>query len=259
MGFPGSAEAFASSKCAMDDITRDWLGRTEWKMRYRTAFNSGGYGVHPSVSSFRMHPEAHDYGGRLIEALHDLGRNHSATGEPVSYTWTGLAGAKVCKTGYHRYGAALDFTKFAWGSEALVDLAVHGESDSLRMRRRYLAVVAVCRKFFGTVLHVHNDPDGSHWHHIHVDRGREGVALDWDFGTDVTIVQWAARDLAGMTEMVIDGIWGPQTRSGYELLRDRFGARSVDPTAAADDGHAWMDLIARHGMADGDAGEFTID
>lgn len=259
MGFPNSGEAFASSACAMADITRNWLGRQEWTMRYRTAFNGNGYGVHPSVTSFTMHQEVHEQCGKLVQALDDLGRNYPPAGDPWGFTWTGVAGAKVCKQGYHRYGAAIDFTKFAWGSGRFVDLAVHGKDDRLRLRRRYLAVVATCRKYFGTVLHVHNDPDGSHWNHIHVDRGRQAVAFDWDFGTDVTIVQWAARDLAGMSDMVIDGLWGPQSRSGYELLRDRFKAASVDPTASSPAGRVWLDLIAMHAMGDEDAGAFTAE
>ncbi|WP_026923472.1 hypothetical protein [Glycomyces arizonensis] len=259
MGFPSSSEAFSSSKCEMPDITRNWIGKREWELRYRTAFNGSGYGVHPSVTSFTMHEEVHDRSGRLAYALDDLGRNYPPHGTPWSLAWVGLAGAKVCKPGYHRYGAAIDFTKVAWGPDRFVDLAVHGKDDRLRLRRRYLAVVAMCRKYFGTVLHVNNDPDGSHWNHIHADRGRQVVAFDWDFGTDVTIIQWAARDLAGMSEMVIDGIWGPQTRSGYQLLRGRFKSDSVDPTDSSVKGRAWLDLIARHAMADKDAGAYTLE
>ncbi|GAB3234490.1 hypothetical protein GCM10027447_31640 [Glycomyces halotolerans] len=257
MGFPSSSQAFSSSACAYPDITRDWLYDREWKMRYRTAFNRDGYGVHPSVNSFTMHEIVHIRAGQLIRHLHDLGRDYSPDGEKWSYAWTGVAGAKVCKPGYHRYGAAIDFTKFSWGGDRFVDLAVHGTSSNRTLRRRYLAGVAACRSYFGTVLHCNNDPDGSHWNHIHADRGRYVVALDWDYATDVTIIQWAARDLAGMTEMVIDGAHGPQTRAGYELLRSRFAAQDVDPTASSIKCRAWMDLIAKHGMSDQDAGAFT--
>lgn len=259
MGFPSSGKAFASSKCAMPDITRNYLGREEWKIRIRTRFNPSGFGVHPSVSSLTMHREIHERAGRLVEALHELGQSHPPGKDPWSYTWAGVAGSKVCKAGYHRYGAAIDFTKFAWGPGRFVDLAVHGQDRRRRLRRRYLAVVAMCRKYFGTVLHVHNDPDGSHWNHIHADRGRQVVAFDWDFGTDVTIIQWAARDLAGMTEMAIDGDFGPQTEEGFDLLRERFGADEVDPTASSVKGRVWLDLIAKHAMADEPAGVYTVD
>lgn len=258
MGFPGNSEAFSASACEMADVTRNWIGKREWTMRYRTAYNGEGYGVHPSVTSFTMHEEIHELCGRLTRSLDDLGRDYPPGNVPWGFTWMGIAGAKVCKQGYHRYGAAIDFTKAAWGPGRFVDFAVHGKDRRIRLRRRYLAVVAMCRKYFGTVLHVHNDPDGSHWNHIHVDRGRHPVALDWDYGTDVTIVQWAARDLAGMSDMAIDGIWGPQSDSGYQRLRDRFGAGAVDPTGSSAEALAWMDLIARHAMADEDAGAFTV-
>lgn len=259
MAFPNSSTAFSSSKCAMPDITRDYLSSKDWKMRYRSSFNSSGYGVHPSVTSLTMHEETHTQAGKVARSLHQLGQAYPPDGDPWSYRWTGVAGAKVCKSGYHRYGAAIDFTKFEWGPTRYVDLAVHGKDGRVRLRRRYLAVVATCRKYFGTVLHVHNDPDGSHWNHIHADRGRQAVALDWDYGTDVTIIQWAAKDLAGMKEMVIDGHWGPQTKKGFELLRGRFGAQDLRPTGSAIHGRIWLDLIARHCMANENAGKFTVD
>jgi hypothetical protein len=259
MAFPSSSKAFASSTCTLPDITRDWLYQRAWKMRYRTAFNGDGYGVHPSVTSFTMHEETHAQAGKVVKDLDDLGRNYARGGEQWSYELTGIAGTKICKPGYHRYGAAIDFTKFGWGSGRYVDTAVHGKERRRYLRRRYLAVIATCRKHFGTVLHCHNDPDGSHWNHIHADLGRQAVAMEWGYQTDTTIIQWAARDLAGMTEMVVDGDFGPQTEEGFELLRERFGAGDVDPAASPEAGRAWLTLIGRHGMADKDAGAFRVD
>jgi len=258
MTFPSSSTAFSSSACRFPDITRNWLWALAWKMRYRTGFNDNGYGIHPSSTSFTMHEEAHKQAGRLARDLDALGREYARGGETWSYQWTGLAGAKVCKPGYHRYGAAIDFTKFTWSSSNYVDTAVHGEARLRYLRRRYLAVIATCRKHFGTVLHCNNDPDGSHWNHIHVDRGRQAVAMDWDYHTDTTIIQWAARDLAGMEELAIDGVFGRQTKMGYARLRDAFGAADVDPTASAANNRIWLDLIGRHGMADKDAGAFRV-
>jgi hypothetical protein len=259
MAFPSSGKAFASSACTYPDITRDWLHQREWKMRYRTAFNGDGYGVHPSSTSFTMHEETHTQAGKVVRDLHELGRHYARGDDEWSYRWTGVAGTKVCKPGYHRYGAAIDFTKFDWGSGHYLDTAVHGKDRRLYLRRRYLAVIATCRKHFGTVLHCNHDPDGSHWNHIHADRGRQAVAMDWDYQSDTTIIQWAARDLAGLKEMAVDGDFGPQTKKGYELLRERLGAEDVDPTSSPTAGRIWLDLIGRHGMADKDAGAFRVD
>ncbi|GAA2269260.1 hypothetical protein GCM10009853_023470 [Glycomyces scopariae] len=256
MAFPSSSKAFARSTCELPDITRNWLYSENWKMRYRTAFNASGYGVHPSVTSFTMHQETHTQAGKIMRDLHALGQSYARTGGPWAYQWTGVAGAKVCKTGYHRYGAAIDLTRFDWGAGHYIDTAVHGKDTRRYLRRRYLAVVATCRKHFGTVLHCYNDPDGSHWNHIHVDRGRQAVAADWDYQTDTTIIQWAARDLAGITDMAIDGDFGPQTKQGFEALRTKFGAKGIDPTASPVNYRVWLDLIGRHGMADKDAGTY---
>lgn len=259
MAFPSSSKAFASATCELPDITRDWLHDRSHKTRYRTAFNGEGLGIHPNSTSFTMHEEAHAQAGKVVRDLKALGKHYSPDGKPWPYDWTGLAGAKVCKPGYHRYGAAVDFSKFQWGRGQYMDAAVHGKSTSRTFRRRYLAVIAVCRKHFGTVLHCHHDPDGSHWNHIHVDRGRAAVAANWSYQTDTTIIQWAARDLAGMNDMDIDGDFGPKTTEGYKLLRERFAAEDVDPTKSAGNFRAWLDLISRHAMADKDAGAFRLD
>jgi hypothetical protein len=258
MAFPSSGKAFARSSCELPDVTRDWLWATAWKMRYRTAFTGDGFGVHPSATSFTMHAETHKQAGRVVRDLDALGRTYGYNGGTWPYQWTGVAGAKVCKPGYHRYGAAIDFTHFNWGEELFVDTAVHGKARRY-LRRRYLAVIAVCRKHFGTVLHCYNDPDGSHWNHIHVDRGRRAVAADWDYQTDTTIIQWAARDLAGMSKVSIDGDFGPQTKKGLEALRKAFKTEEIDPTASSANYLVWLDLIARHGMADQDAGAYRAE
>lgn len=258
MAFPSSSSAFARSTCEFPDITRDWLHESAHKTRYRTAFTGEGLGVHPQTTSFTMHEEAHTQAGRIIRDLKALGLQYSPDGQPWAYEWTGLAGAKVCKPGYHRYGAAVDFTNFQWDAGRHLDTAAHGKSGDLTLRRRYLAVIAICRKHFGTVLHCHHDPDGSHWNHIHVDRGRQSVAANWDYQTDTTIIQWAARDLAGMKQIAIDGDFGPQTTEGYKLLRERFAAEAVDPTDSGVNFRVWLDIIGRHAMADKEAGTYPL-
>lgn len=258
MTFPSSSTAFARSTCEYPDITRNWFYDSGWKMRYRSGYDRNGFGVHPNVTSFTMHEEAHIQAGKVIRDLHSLGKYHGYAGVSRAYQWTGLAGAKVCKPGYHRYGAAIDFTRFDWGADCFVDTAVHGGARRY-LRRRYLTVIATCRKHFGIVLHRHNDPDGSHWNHIHVDRGRKAVAMNWGYTTDTTIIQWAARDLAGVTDLAIDGDFGPKTTAAFKTLRSRFGAEDCDPTASNTNTMIWLNLIGRHGMTDQDAGTYTVN
>jgi hypothetical protein len=259
MPFPSSSKAFARSNCDLPDITRDWFHQRELKTRYRTDYDADGFGVHPNVTSFTMHEEAHTKAGLVIRDLHNLGVDYARTDIPWSYQWTGLAGAKVCKPGYHRYGAAIDFTRFDWGSGHFVDTAVHGKSKRLTFRRRYLAVIATCRKHFGTVLHCNHDPDGSHWNHIHADRGRLAVAANWEYQSDTSIIQWAARDLAGVKDLAVDGDFGPKTRRAYRVLREQLGTGDIDPCASGDNFRVWLNLIGRHGIADLDAGAFRAD
>jgi hypothetical protein len=262
--FPGSGEAFSSTACQYSDITRDWLYKSAWKFRARTGYNSSGYGLHPKVNSFRMHQETHTQIGKVARDLHWLGNSYGPAGAKWSLTSFGCGGAKHCKRGYHRYGAAIDITKVSWGSDRFVDMNVHGRDSRVRLRKRYLAVLAMSRKHFGRVLHTYNDPDGSHKNHIHLDRGRKAVAMSWNVKDDVTIVQWAARDLAGVS-LSIDGIWGPKTQSAYNTLRTRFkmttasgGCFNLNPTTSAANQRTFMDLIGKTAMADRNAGYYTM-
>jgi hypothetical protein len=141
---------------------------------------------------------------------------------------------------------------------------VHATDSRVRLRKRYLAVLAMSRKHFGRVLHHHNDPDGTHKNHIHLDRSRTAVAMNWDVKDDVTIVQWACRDLAGQS-LAVDGIWGPKTQSAYNTLRTRFkmttasgGCRNLNPTSSAASQRTFMDLIGKTAMADRNAGYYTM-
>lgn len=262
--FPSSSVAFSGSACSYPDISRNWLYDSTWKMRYRTSFDSNGYGVHPSVTSFTMHAETHQQAGRVLRDLNWLSTNFYPGSSPQTISWIGVGGAKVCKPGYHRYGAALDFTRFHWASNFTLDLNVHGRSGSLGMRRRYLAMLAMCRRHFGTVLHTHNDPDGTHRNHVHVDRGHTAVPLNKNVKTDATIVQWAARDIGGISNMAIDGIWGNQTQAGWLHLRDKFklltsagGCIYVNPFEGGEGKNQFLNLIGMHGMANKSAGYFT--
>jgi hypothetical protein len=56
--------------------------------------------------------------------------------------------------------------------------------------------------------------------------------------------------------MAIDGDFGPKTKRGYEILREKFGTGGIDPTASGDNFRVWLDLIGRHGIADKPAGTF---
>lgn len=258
-------DAWASGACSGDTVSRDYLYRQEWELRHRTGWTGGSpaIGVHGGRHSEQFHPNCHEQAGKVARDLDRLARSYPPFAGDWSLTWVGDIGVRVCNPGWHRYGLALDLTRFTFGDQ-FVDLNRDWRSPDIALRRRYLAVVAVCRKHFGTVLHGYNDPDGTHVNHIHVDRGRHAVALSRGNRTDTVIVQWAAREIAEYADMAIDGIWGPQTQDGYERLLSRFrmrvaygGCLDYDPLSNAAHQRVLMELIARHAFANRVAGYYT--
>jgi len=59
--------------------------------------------------------------------------------------------------------------------------------------------------------------------------------------------------------MPIDGSFGLKTKAGYIVLREKLGLVDIGPGDSAANFRIWLDLIARHGMADKPAGTFFAD
>jgi hypothetical protein len=247
--------AFASAACPNEPPRRSYLYKSAWELRYRSAI-SGGVGIHDDPPhNPRFHNACHEQAGKVAYDLDRMGRLYAPDDRDWSLRWVGDAGVQVCKVGWHRYGLAIDLTRFHFGTSRVAEM-VRDWHDSLARRRRYLAVLAICRKHFGRVLHAHNDTDGSHWNHIHVDLGRHAVPLNPNFPDDAIIIQWAARELAGYDNMVLDGTWGQQTQNGYERLIKRFklqvqhgGCYNLRPKQSTADCRILMEYIARNGFS----------
>jgi hypothetical protein len=215
----------------------------------------------------KFHFECHEQAGKVARDMDILGRNYPPSTSNWALDWVGEVGVQACKTGWHRHGLAVDLTRFNFSDDGrFLDTNRHWRDSRIRLRRRYLAVVATCRKHFGVVLHGHNDPDPdkSHANHIHVDRSRHAVSLNKNNRTDTTIVQWAGRDLAGLGT-VIDGVWGSQTQSAYTTLMSKFkmtrasgGCFDFDPLVGTADQRTFMDMIGRHAFANQSAGAYTM-
>jgi hypothetical protein len=266
--FPASSTAYCCTSCVDIDppVKQNWLYKTSWQLSY-----TGGDVGSPDYEVFWMHPELAGQAGKVARDLDWLGRSYSRSGNVWNLDWIGCAGTRACKKGYHRYSAAIDFTRIQWSNNAYQSLVVPKHSAgglnniSLFRARRYLAILAMTRKHFGNIYHVHYDTDGSHWHHIHADRGRAAVALSTSNKTDVTIVQIAARFLAGRSDVVVDGAWGPKTESGYNTLRSKFkmttasgGCFNISPFSTAANQRIFMDIIGKTAMRDKAAGYYTL-
>lgn len=142
---------------------------------------------------------------------------------PDSYgrvLWFATAGAYVNKPGYHGLGRAFDLDAVRWSRVACRPIALHHVHRTRAVRRRYLAVDAVGRRWFKYVL------DGwynaAHRDHMHFDAG--GGELVWNprYRSDVVFVQ-AACNLMISGRLAIDGIYGPHTRRAFLRLKNRVG------------------------------------
>lgn len=267
MAHGGGKNAWASSSCSGGTVSRDHLHREGWELRHRFGWAGAPpqIGTHGGRHSERFHRECHQQASQVARDLDALARDYPPFRNPWELTWVGDIGVRVCKPGWHRYGLAVDFSRFSFGSGRFVDLNRHWRDDRIRLRRRYLAVLAMCRKRFGVVLHGHNDPDGTHVNHVHVDRSRHAVPLNRNNRTDTTLVQFAARELAEIPDMAIDGIWGAQTEMGYDELLTRFrmttasgGSLTYNPMRYASHQRILMEMIGRHGFANRVAGHYTV-
>ena len=111
------------------------------------------------------------------------------------------AGTYVDKPGSHGLGRGFDLDGLLWDGKTFVTLGYPNDT------RFYLAIEAVFRKHFGTVLNYNYDP--AHRDHLHVD-DLSPIGYDATHRSRVLYLQAALTHLFSRP-VLIDGISGPQT------------------------------------------------
>jgi len=120
------------------------------------------------------------------------------------------AGAWVNKSGQHGHGRAFDLDAIHWGK---VRFIANQQRDNKEL---YLAVQAMCHKYFGTVLGYNYNAD--HEDHLHIDIGRDVKFRETKSTT--YFIQEALNNIFGQN-VFLDGEYGPQTEEGlWETLKD---------------------------------------
>jgi hypothetical protein len=158
------------------------------------------------------------------------------------------AGAWVEKPGAHGAGRAFDLDALFWPDRTFITL--HYPND----RGVYLAVEAVLRRYFGTVLNF--EYNAAHRDHFHVD-DLTAVGFVRQHRSRVLFVQMVLRDLFGRP-IELDGRWGPQTAGAVAAVLHRHGLGDANnPSDAAEVGDllaaAWLpflSVVARTGFAE---------
>lgn len=135
-------------------------------------------------------------------------------------------GMYVCKAGCHGQGKAMDIRRIVWNG---VDCCPGGgdhSSSNRTVRRRYLAVDAVCRMYFKDVLDgwytlANCADDNSHQNHIHVASHftTNNIVLDKDSCPDTLFIQAVCNNFDG-AGLSVDGNWGPATDNAWDHINN---------------------------------------
>jgi len=150
------------------------------------------------------------------------------------------AGSYVQKPGKHGEGRAIDVDTVTWESFSISPFGRQHASPDVVVRRRYLALDAMCRTAFSWVLDGwFNDEHGDH---IHCDDSSE-LILTTTARSTVAFCQAACNDVYG-ANLAVDGQWGPMTRAAVDdaLRRSRIDG---DPTVDRDTWQAWLRVISQ--------------
>lgn len=228
-----------------------------YQLRERTSQTSDGTvpGAcpHSGQKSFLFNPTLHSTLSSWITTL-----NASAqTGGGLSVSWVGTGGTCASKVGPHNTAEAFDLTHIRFTNSSYVDLR-YSQWGSTLHKRRYLAVVAACRRFFGYVMTQWSDSDGSHWHHLHLDNYYRGLGpllhgSGWGRHSDTTLIQ-SACNLLNNAGISVDGQWGQNTENAYLNLLTALNMRCYNPKTSNFATDVLLHHIALHGFGNRAAG-----
>lgn len=228
--------------------TRTYIGEPAWELRHRIGYNSDGTGRHAPP------PDRHTNINSTFLARCDSFARHTnnlsvlfrSVGAQGRINWFGDVGFYVNKPGMHGLGRAWDVTRVQFALSGSDMNRGWRPSNSLRGRRRYLAIAAALRSRSAYVLTGYFNAD--HRDHIHFDNQVGMPPLSPRRRSDTVIVQMACNWLNG-AGLAIDGIWGPLTNNAYDALLRRMNAKCLDPLTYSTHARAVLELIAMAGIA----------
>lgn len=232
-------------------ITRNYLNRAAWDLRYRTSYTGGcggGAGVHSGTTNFEFNSTFHAKCGEWI--------NYVDTYSGFKVDWIGSVGVTVCKSGMHGEGRAFDLSQLRFTSGNYFDMNNEWRESctSTRWIRAYVGTAASIRRYCGTVITAWYNT--AHHNHIHFDNGTSVQPIRSTSRTDATLIQAACRYLNGES-LTIDGDWGPITNAAYGRLLTKLKMNCRNPRTSTADALLLLHLIARSGMRGVAAGTYV--
>ena len=185
----------------------------------------------------RTSPQLTTYHARSTAAFERKLDNFSrdlANLAPSSYgrlRYFATAGVYVNKPKYHGLGRAFDLDLVRWGRVTCGPILGHHAYRYRAVRRRYIGVDAVARRWFKYVLD--GWYNGAHRDHMHLDDGGGALVFNVEYRSDTVFIQAAANVMIG-ADLAVDGIYGPRTARAFHRMKDRLGIPhrvSSDPVA----------------------------
>ncbi|HEX6946249.1 MAG TPA: hypothetical protein VF246_02750 [Acidimicrobiia bacterium] len=168
----------------------------------------------------------------------------------VGHVGTGRGGCCGGSVGpsWHYHYRAWDIDRIQWSDSSFLDICNHAHASSSRKtRRQYIAVDAILRRYYGTVLD--GWYDSKHVNHFHVDSGCTVGPLSKTKKSHTVFIQAAANNLIG-TNLTIDGVWGPLTQNAYQAMLVSLCMTCLNPLSNTSHFLTFLAYIAMHGFKD---------
>jgi hypothetical protein len=180
---------------------------------------------------------------QLVLWIRDL-RSLSADYGTITYLVS--AGFYVNKPGQHGAGTAMDLDHVQWSSGTVcTPLDRHHSSTTGSIRKRYIALDAVCRRRFRYVLDGWYNSD--HADHIHADFGGLPVRCLTGSSSDTKFIQATCNNFRA-SGLVVDGIWGSRTQAAFDGLKSALGITG-NPHTTTSVYQSLLSGVARAGFA----------
>ena len=241
------------TNCSASTMGYNYLYSANWELRHRVGW-SGIFGLHGYTSDTQYFNSR--FHSRLGSVFWMIDRYASRNGLG-NIQWIGNVGARVCKTGCHSSGNALDITALSL-TNTFFDMNVSWRSgQALAQQRGYLAIWAGLSVYCKTVLT--NAYNSAHRNHIHVDHDANNQIpppIRTYATTDTKLIQIACN-LLHNKNLVVDGQWGSLTIDAYNSMLSQLGLACTSPTTNYWHARALLILIMRHGFASRLAGYYT--
>jgi hypothetical protein len=172
-------------------------------------------------------------------------------------SWIGHMGTYRAFSGnpsWHYRARAWDISSITWTNGTTLDMCngAH-ESSSLATRRRYLAVEALMRRRFRTVLNGYYNAD--HENHFHVDNGCQIEPLNISLRSHSLFMQLIANNFMGRS-LELSGEWDPDTQDAFVDAKGVMNLSCLNPRLVMADWTIFLNYIARHGFSNHSLGVY---